>query len=51
MGGAPIGLDWVAIYPLMDRAGLDNDDWNSLHADLMVMEREGIDTMQEFAPK
>ena len=47
----PIGLEWPSIYPLMDRQGLDDDGWNSLHSDLMVMESAAIDTMREFAPK
>lgn len=51
MGGVAIGLQWEAIYPLMDRLGLDNDGWNDLHDALMVMEAEAIDTMREFAPK
>lgn len=51
MGGVPFGLEWPSIYPLMDRAGLDNDAWNDLHHDLMVMEQEGVKTMREFAPK
>lgn len=51
MGGVPIGLEWPAMYPLMDRLGLDEDGWNGLHDDLMVLESAAIDTMREFAPK
>ena len=51
MGGAPYGLDWPSIYPLMDRAGLDADGWNDLHDALMVMEQQAVATMREFAPK
>lgn len=51
MGGCPMGLDWPAIYPLMDRLGLPDDEWNDLHDALMVMEQEAIKTMREFAPK
>lgn len=51
MGGVPIGLEWQSIYPLMDRQGLDADDWNALHGDLMVMEQAALETMREFAPK
>ena len=47
----PFGLDWPSIYPLMDRAGLDADDWNDLHDALMVMEQQAVATMREFAPK
>jgi len=48
MGGCPIGLDWAAVYPLMDR---QNADWDDLHDALMVMEAEALNTMREFAPK
>jgi hypothetical protein len=51
MGGVPIGLRWEALYPLMDRMGLDESEWNDLHDSLMVMESAAIDTMHEFAPK
>ena len=51
MGGTPYGLDWPAVYPLIDRQGLDDAGWNGLHEDLMVMESEAVDTMREFAPK
>ena len=51
MGGAPFGLEWPAIYPLMDRLGLDAGAWSELHDALMVMEQEAIATMREFAPK
>nr|WP_255368600.1 DUF1799 domain-containing protein [Polaromonas sp. OV174] len=51
MGGVPIGLSWSDMYPLMDRLGLDADEWNGLHGDLMTMEAAALDTMQEFAPK
>ncbi|MCG8985253.1 DUF1799 domain-containing protein [Delftia acidovorans] len=47
MGGVPM----EAMYPLMDRMGLDADDWNDLHDCLMVMECEAIATMHELAPK
>lgn len=48
MGGVPYGLDWVAIYPLMDRLQLTADDWQDLHDDLMVMESEAIRVMRKF---
>ena len=47
----PIGLQWEAIYPLMDRLGLDNDAWNDLHEALMVMEDEALATRVEFAKR
>lgn len=42
--GAPIGLRWEAIYPLMDRLGLANHEWDDLHDDLSVMEQSAIHT-------
>ena len=48
MGGTPIGLDWAAVYPLMDR---QETDWDELHEAIMVMESEALITMREFAPK
>lgn len=51
MGGVPVGFRWEAIYPLMDRLGLDEQAWNDLHDDLSVMEVEALKTMKEFAPK
>nr|WP_314710532.1 DUF1799 domain-containing protein [uncultured Comamonas sp.] len=50
MGGVPIGLQWEAIYPLMERQKLDDDQWNDLHDDLMVLEAVAIEVMREFAP-
>jgi len=51
MGGPPTGLRWEAIYPLMDRLGLSDEDWSDLLDDLGVMEAAAIDTIHEFAPK
>lgn len=51
MGGVPIGLEWVSLYPLIDRLGLGDEAWNDLHDALMVMEAAALKTMQEFAPK
>lgn len=50
MGGSPFGLQWEAIYPLMDRKGLGSEEWEDLHDALMTMEAAAIDTMREFAP-
>lgn len=50
MGGVPIGLQWEALYPLMERLKLDDDQWNDLHDDLMVLEAVAIQVMDEFAP-
>jgi hypothetical protein len=45
MGGAPLGLRWEAIYPLMDRLGLSPEEWDGLHDDLSVMEQSAIHTL------
>lgn len=50
MGGVPIGLDWQAVYPLMDRI-LSGDDWVEVQDALSVMEDAALATMREFAPK
>lgn len=51
MGRVPTGLRWEAIYPLMDRLGLDDEGWNDLHFCLQILEEEAVVTMHEFAPK
>lgn len=51
MGSVPYGLDWPAIYPILDRLGLSNDEREELERELMVMERSATETMREFAPK
>lgn len=51
MGGIPIGMQWEAIYPLIDKLDLDSEAWNEMHDALMVMEAEALETMAEFAPK
>lgn len=38
----PIGLRWESIYPLMDRMGLTAEEWDTLRADLEVMERAAL---------
>jgi len=51
MGGAPLGLRWEAIYPLIDRLNLDAPQWDALHDDLCVMEQAALHTMRQHAPK
>ena len=51
MGGAPLGLRWEAMYPLMDMLELDSAAWNELHEAMMVIEAEALATIREFAPK
>lgn len=40
--GGVIGLQFEAIYPLMDRMGLEPEAWNALLADLEVMEQAAL---------
>jgi len=51
MGGVPLGIRWEAIYPLMDRLGLEPGEWEAMHDDLQVLEVAAMETMREFAPK
>lgn len=37
-----IGLRWEAIYPLMDRLGLPDDEWEALLRDMEVMEQAAL---------
>ena len=41
MGGVT-GIRWEAVYPLMDRLGLDYQAWDALLADLEVMEQAAL---------
>lgn len=41
-GGGVVGLQFEAIYPLMDRMGLEPDAWNALLSDLEVMEHAAL---------
>ena len=40
------GLDYCAIYPLMDRMQLSAEQWDELLSDIYCMEVEAIDAMQ-----
>lgn len=42
--GGPIGLDYAAMYPLLDRA---NGDWNQLFEDIRVMESAALDELHK----
>ena len=41
MGGVT-GIRWEAVYPLMDRLGLDAPAWDALLSDLEVMEQAAL---------
>lgn len=44
MGGV-IGIRWEAVYPLMDRIGLEREAWDALRFDLEVMEGAALEEM------
>lgn len=44
MGGVT-GIRWEAVYPLMDRLGLDDTAWDALLSDLEVMERAALEVI------
>ena len=46
--GQPIGFRWEALYPLMDRAAPDPEEWDALRSQLEVMERAALDAHAEF---
>lgn len=41
------GLRWEAVYPLMDRLGLDSEAWDALLSDLEVMEGAAVAAMNK----
>lgn len=48
MRGA-IGLDYCAIYPVMDRMQLGADDWLQMLDDIHVMEAAALDELRKAA--
>ena len=46
MSGAT-GLDYAALYPLLDRATADADEWARLFADVQTLEDEALEAMRE----
>lgn len=45
--GGVIGLQYEAIYPLMDKMGLEPEAWNALLADLEVMEHAALPVINQ----
>lgn len=45
----PTGLDYAAVYPLIDRMHLDPEDWDRMLADLQVIELAAREQIQENA--
>ena len=48
MGGVT-GIRWEAVYPLMDRLGLDSAAWDDLLSDLEVMEAAALKAINKKA--
>ena len=45
--GGPTGLDYAAVYPLIDRAAKDPQEWDELFSDIQVMEGAALKQMSE----
>lgn len=45
--GGPTGLDYNAVYPLLDRAAKDPQEWDELFSDIQVMEGAALKQMRE----
>ncbi len=45
--GGPTGLRYEALYPLLDRAAKDPQEWDELFSDIQVMEGAALKQMAE----
>ena len=45
--GGPTGLDYAAVYPLLDRAAKDPQEWDELFSDIQVMEGAALKQIGE----
>ena len=45
--GGPTGLDYAAVYPLLDRAAKDPQEWDELFSDIQVMESAALKQIGE----
>lgn len=43
----PTGLDYNAVYPLLDRAAKDPQEWDEMFSDIQVMEGSALKQMSE----
>ena len=43
----PTGLDYAAVYPLLDRIAKDPQEWDDLFSDIQVMEGAALKQMSE----
>ncbi|WP_349743930.1 DUF1799 domain-containing protein [Roseateles cavernae] len=44
--GGVIGLDYGALYPLIDREGLDTAGWDRMFDDIRAMEQAALEEIQ-----
>lgn len=47
----PVGLDYCAVYPVMDRMQLSSHDWLQMLDDIRTMEQAAMEQMSESAGK
>ena len=40
--GGPTGFDYTSLYPLLDRAARDPDEWDDLFEDVRLMETTAL---------
>ena len=45
--GGPTGLDYAAVYPLLDRAAKDSQEWDEMFSDIHVMEGAALKQMSD----
>lgn len=43
----PTGLDYAAVYPLLDRAAKDPQEWDEMFSDIQVMEGAALKQMSD----
>ena len=45
--GGPTGLDYNAVYPLLDRAAKGPQEWEEMFSDIQVMEGAALKQMSD----
>ncbi len=45
--GQLLGLDYSAVYPLLDRRCPDADDWNEMFEDIRAMESAALEQTRQ----
>lgn len=43
----PVGLDYTALYPMLDRLNLDSDSWLQILDDVRVMESAALEAIHK----